>query len=381
MAEKTTTVSIDTHNRMSIEELIEILRTNCRMIIENPALAETLPPILIHSSPGIGKSSVVKQVADSLGIGFVDVRLAEIESVDIRGLPSVDKEKGVMKWNAPDFWPRDPDSKGIIFLDEITACDKSCQVAAYELILDRKIGDFYKVPKGWYIVSAGNLTTDRAVATTMSSALSNRFLHIELEADHEAWLRWAHSHDVHPAVTGYIMYRPEHLFSMKKENLERGWPSPRSWDKVSQMVKIYQGNESLLRKIVYGLVGPAKGIEFIEFFKINKKFDNIIDMLEGRIPVKIPTKNDELYAFCSSLTYVLWKGKDEAEDKKRLDGFFEILSMMENRPDFMLMCLNGAMYPGTDEQNAAACEKLYTHKMWSKISAKTKKLAFKYSDR
>ena len=378
MSEKST-VSIDTHNKMSIEELVEILRTNCRMIIENPDLAETLPPILIHSSPGIGKSSVVKQVAESLGIGFVDVRLAEIESVDIRGLPSVDKEKGVMKWNAPDFWPRDPDSKGIIFLDEITACDKSCQVAAYELILDRKIGDFYKVPKGWYIVSAGNLTTDRAVATTMSSALSNRFLHVELEADHEAWLRWAHSHDVHPAVTGYIMYRPENLFNMSKENLERGWPSPRSWDKVSQMTKIYGSNESLLRKIVYGLVGPAKGIEFIEFFKINKKFDNIIDMLDGKTPIKIPTKNDELYAFCSSLIYVLWKGKDEAEDKKRLDGFFNILSEMENRPDFMLMCVNGAMYPGTDEQNAAACEKLYTHKMWSKITKKTKSLAFKYA--
>lgn len=376
---KEESITIDTHNRMSIEELTEILRTNCRIIIENPSLAEVLPPILIHSSPGIGKSSVVKQVAESLGIGFVDVRLAEIESVDIRGLPSVDKEKGVMKWNAPDFWPRDPESKGIIFLDEITACDKSCQVAAYELILDRKIGDFYKVPKGWYIVSAGNLTTDRAVATSMSSALSNRFLHVELEADHEAWLKWAYAHDVDPSVTGFIMYRPEHLFSMKKENLERGWPSPRSWDRVSQMVKIYKSNESLLRKIVYGLVGPAKGIEFIEFFKINKKFDNIVDMLEGKVPIKIPTKNDELYAFCSSLIYVLWKGKTSAEEKIRVDGFFDILQNMESRPDFMLMCINGAMYPGTPEQTARACAILYGHPKWSGVLAKTKKLSKKYS--
>ena len=372
-------VSIDTHNKMNIEELIEILKTNCRMIINNPSIAKDLPPILIHSSPGIGKSSVVRQVADSLGIGFVDVRLAEIESVDIRGLPSVDKEKGVMKWNAPDFWPRDPKSKGIIFLDELTSCDKSCQVAAYELILDRKIGDFYHVPDGWYIVSAGNLATDRAVATSMSSALANRFLHVELEVDHETWTKWAYAHDIHPSVIGYIQYRPENLFNMNKENLERGWPSPRSWERVSQMVKIYKDNESLLRKIVYGLVGPAKGIEFIEFFKINKKFDNIIDMLEGRIPVSIPSKNDELYAFCSSLAYVLWKGKDEAAERKRLDGFFKILVALESRPDFIYMAINGAMYPGNDEQNAAACEKLYMHKMWSKIAASTKKLAFKYA--
>ena len=172
---------IDTHNRMSMEDLENVLLTNCKLIMDDPAMASCIPPLLIHSSPGIGKSSIVREVAKTLGIQLVDVRLAEMESVDIRGLPSVDKNAngdGVMRWNAPDCWPRDPNSKGIIFLDEITSCDKSCQVAAYELILDRKIGDFYKVPDGWYIVSAGNLTTDRAVATSMSSALANRFLHV-----------------------------------------------------------------------------------------------------------------------------------------------------------------------------------------------------------
>ena len=113
------TVTVDTHNRMSMKELEDILLTNCKLIMDDPNMASAIPPILIHSSPGVGKSSIVRQVARKLGIGFVDVRLAEMESVDIRGLPSVDKENGVMKWNAPDFWPRDPKSKGIIFLDEL----------------------------------------------------------------------------------------------------------------------------------------------------------------------------------------------------------------------------------------------------------------------
>ena len=377
MATKNESIAIDTHNRMSMSELEEILTTNCKLIIDNPDLAATIPPILIHSSPGVGKSSIVRQVAKKLGIGFVDVRLAEMESVDIRGLPSVDKDKGVMKWNAPDFWPRDPNSKGIIFLDELTSCDKSCQVAAYELILDRKIGDFYKVPDGWYIVSAGNLTTDRAVALSMSSALSNRFMHVELDADDQEWCKWAMTHDVHPSVIGFIQYRPMNLFNMEKENLERGWPSPRSWDRVSQMTKIYGNNEELLRKIVYGLVGPAKGVEYIEFHRLNKNFDNIVDMMYGRAPIKIPEKNDQLYAMCSTLVYILWRGTDEEDEHKRLDGFFKILQQM--RPEFIMMCINGAMYGRSPELSGVSAKKLYRHPMYRSTLDKYKNLAIKHA--
>lgn len=367
---------VDTHNRMSMAELEEIIRTNCQLIIEHPEMAMTIPPILIHSSPGVGKSSIVRQVAEKLGIGFVDVRLAEMESVDIRGLPSVDKENGVMKWNAPDFWPRDPESKGIIFLDELTSCDKSCQVAAYELILDRKIGDFYKVPNGWYIVSAGNLTTDRAVAMSMSSALSNRFLHVELEADSEQWIKWAFTHDVHPSVTGFIQYRPENLFNMERENLERGWPSPRSWDRVSQMCKIYS-NEQLLRKIVYGLVGPAKGVEFMEFHRLNKSFDNILDMVYGKAPIKIPEKNDQIYAMCSSLVYILWRGTDEKDEKQRLDGFFKILTEM--RPEFVMMCITNAMHGRSEELAGTCAKKLYNHPLYRKCLDRYQKICAKHT--
>lgn len=373
----TQTKTIDTHNRMGMPELEEILMTNCKLICENPGLAMTIPPILIHSSPGVGKSSIVREVARKLNIGFVDVRLAEMESVDIRGLPSVDKELGVMKWNAPDFWPRDPKSKGIIFLDEITSCDKSCQVAAYELILDRKIGDFYKVPDGWYIVSAGNLTTDRAVAMSMSSALSNRFMHVELEVDDAQWVKWAMTHDVHPSVTGFIQYRPMALFNMEKENLERGWPSPRSWERVSQMTKIYGSNENLLRKIVYGLVGPAKGVEFMEFHRLNKSFDNIIDMMYGKTPIKIPEKNDQLYAMCSTMIYVLWRGQDAEDERKRLDGFFKILTEM--RPEFVMMCINGAMHGRSEDLASISAKKLYNHPLYRKCIDRYKALIGKHT--
>ena len=116
---KNNSIAIDTHNRMSMDELEEVLTTNAKLIMDNDEMGAVIPPLLIHSSPGIGKSSIVKEVAKTLGIQLVDVRLAEMESVDIRGLPSVEKNdnnEGIMRWNAPDCWPRDPKSKGIIFL-------------------------------------------------------------------------------------------------------------------------------------------------------------------------------------------------------------------------------------------------------------------------
>lgn len=368
MAKKTEDKShIDTHNRMSMDELEEVLLTNTKLVSENKDMGAIIPPLLIHSSPGIGKSSIVKEVAKKLGIGLVDVRLAEMESVDIRGLPSVDKDdkgNGVMKWNAPDCWPRDPNSKGIIFLDEITSCDKSCQVAAYELILDRKIGDFYKVPDGWYIVSAGNLTTDRAVAMTMSSALANRFLHVELKEDPEQWGKWGITHDVHPSVLGFIAYRPEFLFSMENENTERGWPSPRSWERVSHMVKIYGNNETILRKMVYGLVGPAKGVEFMEFHRLNARFDNVLDMMYGRTKIKIPEKNDQRYALCSTLIYQLWRGENKEDEQKRIEGFFNIIT--ELPPEFTMMCVNGAMCGRTPELKTECAGKIFNHPKYAK---------------
>ena len=373
MAKKTNTnsINIDAHNCITTEELEQVLTTNCKLIMDDSKMGGVIPPMLIHSSPGVGKSSIVRDVAKTLGINLVDVRLAEMESVDIRGLPSVDKNdrgEGVMKWNAPDCWPRDPNSKGIIFLDEITSCDKSCQVAAYELILDRKIGDFYKVPDGWYIVSAGNLTTDRAVATSMSSALANRFLHVELDVDPKLWVKWGIMHDVHPSVLGFINYRPEFLFSMENENLERGWPSPRSWERVSNMVKIYGDNETILRKMVYGLVGPAKGLEFMEFFKLNAKFENVLDMMYGKVPVKIPEKNDQRYALCSTLIYQVWRGKDKDDEYKRLEGFYKIIQ--ELPPEFLMMSIQGAMYGSSKERSAECSKAMYTHPMYRKCMDK-----------
>ena len=119
-----------------------------------------IPPIMVWGAPGVGKSTAVRELTQELGIGFIDVRLAQREPVDMRGLPVPDEKDNSVKWLVSGEWPRDSNSRGIIMFDELTAADKTLQVAAYEFILDRRLGELYRVPDGWYIMAAGNRIED-----------------------------------------------------------------------------------------------------------------------------------------------------------------------------------------------------------------------------
>lgn len=207
--------------RLLIEDHLKALWEEKSFLSSQYAQAANLiPPLMIWGAPGVGKSTLIRELAQSMNIGFIDVRLAQREPVDMRGLPVPDQDS--VKWLVSAEWPRDPQSRGIIMFDELTAADKTLQVAAYEFILDRRLGDLYRVPPGWYIVAAGNRVEDRAVSCSMSSALANRFMHVEVQADAESFLLWAVENNLHPAVINFIRYRPRLLFSQDSENLQRG---------------------------------------------------------------------------------------------------------------------------------------------------------------
>lgn len=352
--------TIDMHNIISSDEAFNIIRTNAETLINNPSLSHAIPPAMIRGAPGVGKSSIVKAVADSLGIGFIDIRLAEMEPVDLRGLPVPNHDEKSVQWYVTSDLPRDPNSKGIILFDELTSADRSLQVASYELILDRRLGNLYKIPDGWYIVACGNRVEDRAVATTMSSALANRLMHFDIEPDAEEWGNWAIRNEIHPSVTGFIKYRPACLFEMDGQNLERGWPSPRSWERVSHMIPLYSKQESILRKVVYSLIGNKVGVEFMQFYNINKNFDDVLEMMTNpNAKIVIPKKSDEIFALCSAMQYLVWKAHDDEDLNKRIDGFMRICIEMES--DFASMALIGAMQGNKNISGDVACSKMYNH--------------------
>ena len=243
--------------------------------------------------------------------------------------------------------------------------------------MDRRLGDLYKVPDGWYICAAGNRIEDRAVAMTMSSALANRFLHVELKENAEEWGKWAVSSGIHPAVCSFIKFRPELLFKMDNENLERGWPSPRSWERVSIMLKLAEQSKmktSMAQKLVYGLIGNGAGSEFMSFYKNSDIMEDVLAvMLDPKKDMNIPDSPDRKYALCSAMVYYLWKGKTEDEMNQRLTGFFKICIKLSN--DFAAMAIADAMASETkfnkfskNKMSAVLSHPMY--KEWAKIHGK-----------
>lgn len=350
--------AIDLHNTISAEQAYNIIKVSCETLIADPSKASKLPPILLRGAPGVGKSTIVQQVAKDLGIGFVDIRLAQREPCDLRGLPVPNEQTKTVDWYVTGDLPRDPESKGILFFDEITSADKSLQVASYELILDRRLGKLYKVPDGWFIVAAGNRVNDRAVATAMSSALANRLMHFELDANAEDWYYWAIAHDLNPSVTGFIKYRPGLLFKMKDQNLEQGWPSPRSWERVSNIISLFNNDEVTLRSAVYGLVGNQAGVEFMEFHKIQRKFDDVIEILtDPKKEITIPNKADEIYALTSAVSYLLWNGTSEEDDRLRVSGMYRVAMKLSS--DFATMLVKAATLGNTRISRIQAVKYIY----------------------
>ena len=172
---------------------------------------QTRRPVFLWGPPGIGKSDIVKQIGQDAGRDVIDVRLALWEPTDIKGIPYYNAEKGTMVWAPPSELPMDPESTAIIFLDELNSAPPAVQAAAYQLILNRRVGT-YSLPKGVDIVAAGNREGDRGVTYRMPAPLANRFIHLEAKVDFDDFQEWAVMNNVHPEVVGYVGFAKQDLY-------------------------------------------------------------------------------------------------------------------------------------------------------------------------
>ncbi len=221
---------------------------------------------MIWGPAGIGKSSIVGQVASQCKIDFIDVRLSQLAPTDLRGLPVA--EDGISKWYPPEFLPRN--GKGILFLDELNMAPPAMQGVAQQLILDRKVGS-YVVPSDWFVWAAGNRKEDRAAVFDMPSPLANRFLHLDVQADFDSFKAYALERNLHEQIIAFLSFRPTILHKIDPQ--QPAWPSPRSWEMASKL------HEAQLD--IAPAVGIATAAEFMAFTRLYATLPNLSPILEG----------------------------------------------------------------------------------------------------
>lgn len=260
------------------------------------AMIEAKIPTFLWGAPGIGKSSIIKQIANEMGVECIDLRLSLMDPTDLKGIPFYEKEKHSALWAPPSFLPRE--GRGILFLDELNSAAPAVQASAYQLILDRRVGE-YLLPEGWAIVAAGNREGDRGVVYRLPSPLANRFVHIEMEVNSEDWRMWAITRGIDERIVAYIGFKNSALFTFDPTKNVRSFATPRSWEAVHLILQSSLSSHLLLEAIA-GAVGESNAIDFLGFCKVMKVLPDMQSILEG-VCNEYPSDLSALYALASGL--------------------------------------------------------------------------------
>lgn len=253
-------------------------------------------PVFLWGPPGIGKSSIVAQIAREAGIGFVDLRLSLLDPTDLRGIPFFDTKNDSAVWAPPSFLPDGKQEKGILFLDELNTAAPMVQASAYQLILDRKIGE-YRLPDGWAIVAAGNRESDRGVVFRMAAPLANRFVHVEMEPSVEDWRSWAIGAGIDPTIIAYISHRPDALFAFNADS--RSFATPRTWQYVNDILAS-DPDTDLLLGLVSGAIGEELAASFLGFRLVAGELPDVEAIFEGTTDT-VPNEPSALHILSSAL--------------------------------------------------------------------------------
>ena len=268
-------------------------------------------PVMLWGPPGVGKSQIVAQVGERHEAPVIDIRLSQMEPSDLRGIPF--RNGSYVEWAPPAALPdaERHGACGVLFLDEINSAAPSVSAAAYQLILDRRLGE-YQVPEGWAIFAAGNRQGDRGVTYSMPAPLANRFSHFEFEVNLDDWVAWAWDNGIDERVIAFLRFRPELLFDFDPAHNPVAFPSPRSWEFAHRALQKFGSHPEILVGSLQACVGPAAGIELHAFVE---NLDNLPDLdaiLRGEA-VPVPKAVDLQYAVASSLVGRAIRARDTAD--------------------------------------------------------------------
>ncbi len=290
-------------------------------------------PLFLWGPPGIGKSDIVKQMGEELGAHVIDIRLSLWDPTDIKGIPFFNATSNKMEWappvELPDAEMSAQHDKIILFMDEMNSAAPAVQAAAYQLVLNRRVGT-YQLPDNVLIVAAGNRETDKGVTYRMPAPLANRFVHLEMKVDWEDYFGWATENRIHKDVVGFLTFSKKDLYDFDPKSASRAFATPRSWTFVSELLFDDEEDTDTLTDLISGAVGEGLAVKFMAHRKIASKLPDPTDILEGKVK-KMDTKEiSAMYSLTISLCYEL-KDASDKNDKKfndKVNHFFEF--MMNN---------------------------------------------------
>lgn len=304
---------------LTVEKTIDALSASYCAVINAGHSVKILPSVMLWGAPGIGKSQAVRQIAKEIEsetqkhVNITDVRLLLFNPIDLRGIPTANADKTLAIWLKPQIFQMDPseDLVNILFLDEISAAPQSVQAAAYQITLDRVIGE-HKLPDNCIVIAAGNRVTDKSVAYKMPKALANRLLHIDVEGSFTSWQKWAVKAGINEKVLGFLSARNDRLFGFDPSNDDLAFATPRSWEMVSNILNNVNSDPEVVYPMIAGLIGSGAAIEFRSWCRIYSDLPDMEDLFGGH-PVTVPKSTDAIYAVVSSMTTYAREHKNDLD--------------------------------------------------------------------
>jgi len=292
-------------------------------------------PIFLWGAPGIGKSDVVAQVTNDMGGFMIDLRLGQMEPTDIRGIPFYNKELGKMDWAPPIDLPDEELAAQypvvVLFLDELNSAAPAVQAAAYQLILNRRIGK-YRLPDNVVMIAAGNRESDKGVTFRMPTPLANRFIHQELKQDFACWQEWAIDNKIHQDVVGYLSFAKQDLYDFDSKSASRAFATPRTWTFVSELLQDEDLDDETATNLIAGTVGEGLAVKFAAHRKVAAKMPKPEDILAGKVKDLKVKEVSAMYSLVTSMCYELKDAHANGADEKAFNGmadnFFRF--MMDN---------------------------------------------------
>ena len=283
-------------------------------------------PMFLWGPPGIGKSEVVAQITQDLGGFMIDLRLGQMDPTDIRGIPFYNRELGKMDWAPPIDLPDTELASQypivVLFMDEMNSAAPAVQAAAYQLVLNRRIGK-YRLPDNVVMVAAGNRESDKGVTYRMPTPLANRFVHVEMRADFATWQEWAVTHGIHKDVVGYLSFAKQDLYDFDAKSSSRAFATPRSWCFVSELLEDEDLDDTTATDLIAGTIGEGLAVKFQAHRRISGKLPKPEDILSGKEKELQVKEVSAMYSLVISLCYEL---KDALEVRKVTDKEFHVMA-------------------------------------------------------